>query len=134
VLVTVADKDKKEALPLIRTLSRMGFKIHATRGTALFLEEAGLEVERINKIREGSPHVMDLIQSGSVDLVINTLTKGKMPNTDGFRIRRAAVEHNVPCFTSLDTATAAGEILEELRLGEDPGVLSLQEYLALSCC
>jgi carbamoyl-phosphate synthase large subunit len=134
VLVTVADKDKKEALPLIRTLSRMGFKIHATRGTALFLEEAGLEVERINKIREGSPHVVDLIQSGSVDLVINTLTKGKMPNTDGFRIRRAAVEHNVPCFTSLDTATAAGEILEELRLGEDPGVLSLQEYLALSCC
>jgi len=134
VLVTVADKDKKEALPLIRTLSRMGFKIHATRGTAMFLEEAGLEVERINKIREGSPHVVDLIQSGSVDLVINTLTKGKMPNTDGFRIRRAAVEHNVPCFTSLDTATAAGEILEELRLGEDPGVLSLQEYLALGCC
>ncbi|RJX27064.1 MAG: carbamoyl-phosphate synthase large subunit [Dethiobacter sp.] len=131
VLVTIADKDKKEALPLMQTLFKMGFTIHATMGTALFLEEAGLKVERINKIREGSPHVVDLIHSGTVDLVINTLTKGKMPKTDGFRIRRAAVEHNIPCFTSLDTALAAGEILEELSLGEDPGVFSLQEYLAL---
>lgn len=131
ILVTVADKDKKEALPLIQRLSAMGFKIYATRGTALFLKEAGLKVDTVNKIREGSPHVVDVIQSGKIDLVINTLTRGKMPKTDGFRIRRSAVEHNIPCFTSLDTAQAAGKIIEELKLGEDPGVLSLQEYLHL---
>lgn len=131
ILVTIADKDKKEALPLIQRLSAMGFKIYATRGTALFLKEAGLEVNTVNKIREGSPHVVDIIQSGKINLVINTLTRGKMPKTDGFRIRRSAVEHNIPCFTSLDTAQAAGKIIEELKLGEDPGVLSLQEYLHL---
>ncbi len=129
VLVTIADKDKKEALPLIQTFFKMNFNILATMGTALFLEESGIKVKRVNKIREGSPHVVDIIQSGAIDLVINTLTKGKMPETDGFRIRRAAVEHNIPCFTSLDTALAAGKILEELILGEDPGVFSLQEYL-----
>jgi carbamoyl-phosphate synthase large subunit len=131
ILVTVADKDKKEALTLIRKLAALDFKIHATRGTALFLEEAGFDVKRINKIREGSPHVLDLIHAGEINLVINTLTKGKMPHTDGFRIRRAAAEHNIPCFTSLDTALAAGKILEELKEGDSHGVLSLQEYLAL---
>ena len=108
----------------------MGFNIFATRGTAFFLEEAGLEVNRVNKIREGSPHVLDLIHSGKINLVLNTLTKGKMPHTDGFRIRRAAAEHNIPCFTSLDTALAAGKILEEMSRGKDHSVLSLQEYLA----
>ncbi len=129
ILVTIADKDKNEALPLISTLFGLGFKIHATRGTALFLEEAGFQAERVNKIREGSPHVVDIIRSGKIDLVINTLTRGKMPKTDGFRIRRAAVEHNIPCFTSLDTAIAAGEILEQLRYGQDICAISLQEYL-----
>ncbi len=132
MLVTIADKDKKESLPLLQKLSSMGFIINATRGTAIFLEDAGLEVKRINKIREGSPHVLDLIHSGKINFVLNTLTKGKMPHTDGFRIRRAAAEHNIPCFTSLDTALAAGKILEEMNKGEDRSVLSLQEYLALS--
>lgn len=130
ILVTIADKDKNDALPLIQTLSRLGFNISATRGTALFLEESGLQVERVNKIREGSPHVVDVIYSGKVDLVINTLTRGKMPKTDGFRIRRAAVEYNIPCFTSIDTALAAVKILDELKHGfEELNVLSLQDYL-----
>jgi glycine reductase len=73
---------------------------------------------------------VDIILSGKIDLVINTLTKSKMPHTDGFRIRRAAVEHNVPCFTSLDTALATGEILEKLQQGTGMEILSLQEYLA----
>jgi len=131
VLVTIADKDKVEALPFIKKLFGLGFEMFATRGTAVFLEEAGILVARVNKIREGSPHVVDIIRSGKVDLVINTLTKGKMPKTDGFRIRRAAAEHNVPCFTSLDTAQATGDILEKLKLGEESPILSLQEYLQL---
>ena len=131
ILATIADKDKKESFPLIQKLKGMGFNIFATRGTALFLEEAGLAVNRVNKIREGSPHVLDLIHSGKINLVLNTFTKGKMPHTDGFRIRRAAAEHNIPCFTSLDTALAAEKILEEMSKGKDHSVLSLQEYLAL---
>ncbi len=130
VLVTVADKEKEEALPLIQKLLQMGFQLYATRGTALFLEENGLQVKRINKIREGSPHVVDLINSGKIGLIINTLTKGKMPKTDGFRIRRAAVENNIPCFTSLDTAQAAEEILGRLKDGDDDTpIYSIQEYL-----
>ena len=129
ILVTVADKDKEEILPLMQKLANLGYHLMATRGTALYLEERGLQVERVNKIREGSPHVVDTILSGKVDLVINTLTRGKLPNSDGFRIRRASVEYNVPCLTSLDTALAAGEMLEKLKRGEDTGVRSLQEYL-----
>ena len=129
ILVTVADKDKAEILPLMQKLAQLGYNLLATRGTAIYLEEKGLPVERINKIREGSPHVVDVILSGKVDLVINTLTRGKLPNSDGFRIRRASVEYNVPCLTSLDTALAAGEMLEKLKRGEDTGVLSLQGYL-----
>lgn len=130
VLVTIADKDKEEALPLLKKLLQKDFQLFATRGTAIFLEENGLLVKRINKIREGSPHVIDLINSGKIGLIINTLTKGKMPNRDGFRIRRAAVENNIPCFTSLDTALAAGEILIRLQEGDDyTEMLSIQEYL-----
>lgn len=130
VLVTIADKDKEEALPLLKKLLQKDFQLFATRGTAIFLEENGLLVKRINKIREGSPHVIDLINSGKIGLIINTLTKGKMPNRDGFRIRRAAVENNIPCFTSLDTALAAGEILIRLQDGDDyTEMLSIQEYL-----
>ncbi|MGI5882017.1 MAG: carbamoyl-phosphate synthase large subunit [Dethiobacteria bacterium] len=133
VLVTVADKDKEEALPLLKKLLHLDFQLFATRGTALFLEENGLSVKRINKIREGSPHVIDLINSGKIGFVVNTLTKGKMPSTDGFRIRRAAVENDIPCFTSLDTALAAGEILIRLKGGDDSTeVYSIQEYLQQS--
>ncbi len=128
-LVTIADKDKSEVLPLIKKIDAMGFKIYATRGTSMLLKESGIEVETVNKLREGSPHVVDLILSGKIDLVINTFTKGKMPKTDGFRIRRAAVEYNIPCFTSLETALATGKILEELQSGEEGEILSLQEYL-----
>lgn len=129
LLVTIADKDKQEALPLIRKLALFGFNIIATRGTALFLDNAGIEVELVSKIAEGFPNVIDLIQTGRVDLVINTFTRGKKPMTDGFRIRRAAVEQNVPCFTSLDTALAMGNILEELKQGADCQIKSLQEHL-----
>lgn len=114
VLATIADKDKEEALPLIIGLNRLGFSIVATRGTAELLKENGLEVEQVNKIKEGSPHVVDVIKKGEIDLVINTLTRGKIPDRDGFRIRRAAVEFNVPCLTSLDLVKAVVKVLESM--------------------
>ena len=105
-LVTVADRDKADALPLLVWLAKAGFRLVATTGTALFLIEHGLSVEPVYKIGEGSPDVLDLLRSGRVDLVCNTLTRGKEPERDGFRIRRAAVEAGIPCLTSLDTLQA----------------------------
>ncbi|MGE5551642.1 MAG: carbamoyl-phosphate synthase large subunit [Bacteroidota bacterium] len=105
-LVTVADRDKKDALPLIKWLAKAGFRLAATAGTALFLIEHGLSVEPVYKIGQGSPDVIDLLRSGRIDLVCNTLTRGKEPERDGFQIRRAAVEVGIPCLTSLDTLQA----------------------------
>ncbi|SMB92593.1 carbamoyl-phosphate synthase large subunit [Desulfonispora thiosulfatigenes DSM 11270] len=123
LLATVADKDKEEAWVLLERLSHLGFKIMATAGTAEFLKQKGLDVTVVNKITEGTPHVEDVIKKGQVDLVINTLTKGKTPARDGFRIRRAAVEFNVPCLTSLDLTKAIVEVLESMIR-----VKALQDY------
>ncbi|MDD2421414.1 MAG: carbamoyl-phosphate synthase large subunit [Heliobacteriaceae bacterium] len=130
ILATIADKDKAEALPLLQEFAAMGYRLAATAGTAQVLQAAGVPVMRVNKIDEGSPHLVDLVQDDKVQLIINTLTKGKQPQRDGFRIRRAAVEHAVPCLTSLDTTRV---ILQTLRLrqqGEDFTLVPLQEYLA----
>ncbi|MHB1127759.1 MAG: carbamoyl-phosphate synthase large subunit [Bacillota bacterium] len=129
ILATVADKDKDEAVPILAEFARAGYKICATSGTAAALEKAGVEVERVNKIQEGSPHIIDLIRQNRLHLVINTLTRGKMPERDGFQIRRAAVEHGVPCLTSLDTTNALLKVLEWLQQGESFKVIPLQEYL-----
>ncbi|WP_027718149.1 carbamoyl-phosphate synthase large subunit [Desulfovirgula thermocuniculi] len=130
VLATIADRDKKEALPLLRALVKLGYRIMATSGTAAFLKENGIAAERVNKVREGSPHIVDLIREGKINLVINTLTRGKAPERDGFRIRRAAVEYGVPCLTSLDTARAMLEVLISMREGGEMDLVSIQEIAA----
>ncbi len=129
ILATIADKDKQEVIPILKGFVDLGFKLVATCGTARVLSEAGLPVEKVNKIREGSPHIIDLIRQGKIDLVINTLTKGKMPERDGFRIRRAAVEHAIPCLTSLDTTGVILRVLKSLEKGYDFAMVPLQEYL-----
>jgi carbamoyl-phosphate synthase large subunit len=131
VLATVADKDKNEAFPILERLGGLGFKIYATSGTAKFLNERGLSIETVQKIREGEPNLLDLIRENKIDLVVNTLTKGKAPERDGFRIRRAAVENNIPCLTSLDTARAFADVLDHLLDGRGIEVKSLEEYLQL---
>ncbi|MCL6447431.1 MAG: carbamoyl-phosphate synthase large subunit [Armatimonadetes bacterium] len=127
VLATIADKDKEEALPIVRGLAGLGYRLCATAGTAEFLRRAGLPVEQVKKVREGSPNIVDLIRSGKIHLVINTLTRGRMPERDGFRIRRAAVEHGVPCLTSLDTARAILEVLTAIKEGDAVDLVPLQE-------
>jgi carbamoyl-phosphate synthase large subunit len=128
VLVTIADRDKLEALPLVEGLSRLGLDFYATRGTAAFLRERGLAVRDVNKIEEGSPHVVDLITDGRVNFVINTYSGGQGPARDGFQIRRAAVEHGIPCLTSLDTARALQEVIAFLQGGGESSLISLDEY------
>jgi carbamoyl-phosphate synthase large subunit len=129
ILATVADKDKADAIPLIKSFAELGFSLYATDGTARVLSEAGCSVTRVNKIFEGSPHVVDYIRQNKIDVVINTLTKGKLPLRDGFRIRRAAVELNIPCLTSLDTTKAVLNVMQKLKGGDRVNYTPLQDYL-----
>ena len=90
----------------------MGYKLYATEGTAAMIEAVGLPVKMISKkLSEGHPNVIDIINNGTVNGVVNTITGGRIPLRDGFQIRRAAAERRIPCFTSLDTARAAAEAL-----------------------
>ncbi|MBM7867579.1 carbamoyl-phosphate synthase large subunit [Heliobacterium gestii] len=130
ILATIADKDKEEAIPLLKEFSELGYNLVATSGTADALHSDGVVVQRVNKIGEGSPHLIDLVREDQVQLIINTLTKGKQPERDGFRIRRAAVEHSIPCLTSLDTARVILQTLRTIHGGGDFAMVPLQEYLA----
>ncbi|MDH7576471.1 MAG: carbamoyl-phosphate synthase large subunit [Bacillota bacterium] len=127
-LVTIADRDKEEALSIVEGLASLGLKFYATRGTARFLKKHGIQVEEVRKIEEGSPHVGDLIREGKVNFVINTFSGGRGPVRDGFQIRRAAVEHGIPCLTSLDTARALLEVIHFLQSGKESAIISLDEY------
>lgn len=115
IIATVADKDKEEAVRIFSGFYRLGYKIIATGGTAQALEEAGLPVRTVNKLSEGSPNILDLIRNGEAHIVVNTLTKGKEPQRDGFRIRREAVENGIVCMTSLDTVSALLHMLEAIH-------------------
>jgi carbamoyl-phosphate synthase large subunit len=113
VLISVADRQKAEMLPLIHQLHDAGFRLYATEGTATMIRALGLPVEQVTKrLNEGHPNVVDVINDGSVTCVINT-PEGRYTGTlrDGFYIRRAASEKRIPCFTSIDTARAAVEAL-----------------------
>lgn len=129
VLITVADKDKAEALAIATELVGQGYGICATAGTAAYLNKQGLQVQQVEKIGQGSPDIADLIKQGQIHLVINTLTRGKAPQRDGFRIRRAAVEHGIPCLTSLDTTWALLEVMRNNKEGAVANIVPLQEYL-----
>jgi len=112
ILFSIADRDKSEALPIIRKFSKVGYKLYATEGTAAMVESVGLPVKMISKkLSEGHPNVIDIINDGTVNGVVNTITGGRIPLRDGFQIRRAAAEKRIPCFTSLDTARAVVETL-----------------------
>ncbi len=111
ILVSIADEEKAASVDVLRRYANLGFSLVATDGTHRVLTENGIPSERINKISDGSPHVLDAIASHSVDLVINDAA-GPREVSDGYRIRRAAVESSVACLTSLDTARALASALE----------------------
>ena len=114
VLMTVSDKDKDEMVGLAERFTAIGYSILATEGTAKVLRAAGIKVKVVDKIGSEGPTLLDVIQKGDAQVVINTLTKGKQPERDGFRIRRESVENGVPCFTSLDTADAMLRVIESM--------------------
>lgn len=114
VLVTLADRDKKEGLELVRRFAELGFRILATEGTSKVLRAASLQVENVTKLHQGSTEIVDGIRQGQIQCVLNTTTHGRIQASDGFAIRRAAVEVGIPCFTSLDTAAAWLHVLETM--------------------
>jgi carbamoyl-phosphate synthase large subunit len=128
LLLSIADKDKAEAEPLIKQLHSLHHELYATEGTAEMIESMGLPVKMVTKkLSEGHPNVVDVIQDNSVSGVINTITGGRIPLKDGLDIRRAAAEKRIPCFTSLDTARVAIEALANGR--QIFNVQPLREYL-----
>jgi carbamoyl-phosphate synthase large subunit len=128
VFVSVRDEDKPRILPAMQTLARLGFKVIATGGTQVYLEENGVKAERVNKVLEGRPHIVDAIKNGDVHLVFNT-TGGAGALLDSRSLRRAALLHKVPYYTTLAGAIAAAEGIEAY-LGGDLEVRPLQEYFS----
>jgi len=119
VLLTVADKEKDEALQLAKRFSAIGYRLMATSGTAAFLKKEGIQVSVVSKIGTEGPNLLDVIRNGEAQFVINTFSKGKEPERDGFRIRREAVENGVPCLTSLDTAEAILRVIESMNFSAE---------------
>ena len=119
VLLTVSNKDKEEALQLARRFHNIGFKLIATSGTATSITEAGIPVTTVGKIGEEGKNLLDVIRNGEAQFVINTLTKGKQPERDGFKIRRESVENGVACLTSLDTAEAILRVIESMTFSAE---------------
>ncbi len=129
VLLSISDQTKSDALPLVRELGELGYRIFATEGTASMIEALGIPVTSVTKVLSGAhPNVVDVILDGSVQCVINT-PEGRFTGSlrDGFHIRRAAAEKRIPCFTSLDTARSA---IEALARAADYSVARLDEYVA----
>ncbi|MBV9820481.1 MAG: carbamoyl-phosphate synthase large subunit, partial [Solirubrobacterales bacterium] len=125
VFITVADSDKPAATGIATSLHDLGFRIVATRGTAQTLRRMGIPAVAINKLGEGSPHVVDWIERGEVDLVINTPV-GTGARADGYEIRAAAVARGIPCVTTMSGGMAATRAIMSAQRGE-PAVVSLQE-------
>ena len=118
IFVTIADKDKEEALPLIKRFYNLGFNIEATKGTATFLKEHGIRTRVKKKISEGSDEILESLRRGHVSYVINTRNIDSVnQETDGSMIRRCAAENNIAMFTALDTVRVLLEVLEEITLG-----------------
>ncbi len=128
VFMTVTDVDKPAATGLATLLHDLGFEIVATSGTASAISRMGVPVQAINKIQEGSPHVVDYIERGDVDLVINTPT-GSGARSDGYEIRSAATRRGIPCITTMTGASAAARAIAA-KLGGPAEVVSLQELHA----
>ncbi len=122
ILFTVRDTDKPELLSLAEGFEKLGYNLYATGKTALYLNMHGIATNAVKKLSEGSPNILDLIESEKIKLIINTPTRGRAPQRDGFKIRRKAVETSIPCLTSMDTAFG---LLKCIQLGKKPEELEI---------
>ncbi len=127
--ISVRDKDKAGIVPVAEQLVGLGFKVIATGGTQRFLEEEGIPTERINKVREGRPHIVDLLKDAKVDLVINT-TEGAQSITDSFSIRRTALQNKITYSTTLEGARALVQAMDAIKNSSGLEVRPLQSYFS----
>ena len=124
--ISVNDADKGQAVLLARRLARLGFQLMATRGTAARLREVGLQISNVFKVNEGRPNVVDHVKQGEIALVINT-PLGRASHFDEQAIRRAALQYNVPCVTTMTGAQALVEALASRMDEKEVSVYALQE-------
>jgi carbamoyl-phosphate synthase large subunit len=129
VFISIKDSDKPAAARLAKQLLALGFKIVATRGTAAYMQKQNLDVAVVNKVREGRPHVVDMLKDNRIALVVNT-TEGSQSFTDSFSIRRTTLLNKVPYYTTMAGSFAAVEAMESAKKGEGLDVKSLQAYFA----
>ncbi len=128
VFISVRDEDKVKILDIAREFINLGFEILATRGTGKFLIENGIPCKIVKKVSEGRPNVVDLIINKEVDLIINTPTGGKKQYSDGYKIRRAAVDFKIPYITTITAAKAAVLAIKSIKKNNNISVKSLEEY------
>jgi carbamoyl-phosphate synthase large subunit len=126
IFISVKDKDKPHTVEIAKRLSEMGFQLIATRGTKQYLEDSGINVDLINKVMEGRPHVVDMIKNREVNFIINTVT-GAQAQKDSLSIRRSALQHNIPYTTTISGAKAVLRAIEML-LKKELSIKSIQEY------
>jgi carbamoyl-phosphate synthase large subunit len=129
VLVTIADSDKEEAIQIASDFVKLGFRIYATAGTSKILQQHNIPVDAVKKISDGSPNLLDLIRNNKISLVINTVSKDRKAEQEGQIIRRATVEHSIPCLTSLDTARALHFALQSRSSGDSFTVVPIDQYV-----
>ncbi|MEY3107478.1 MAG: Carbamoyl-phosphate synthase large chain, partial [Pseudomonadota bacterium] len=128
IFISVQDRDKKHIGAIAASFIELGFAIVATRGTAIFLKDLGIEVKLINKVLEGNPHIVDLMKEGKVDFVINT-TEDKKAIADSFSIRRTALISGIPCITTISGTKALLQAIKRIKLEPQLEVRSVQSYL-----
>ena len=119
VLISVRDSDKQEIIPIADRLSRMGFELYGTSGTANVLNHNMIATNLVRKISEGEPNTITLLESGKIHYMISTSEKGRMPARDSVKMRRKSVERSICCLTAIDTASALSKILESGRSIDD---------------
>ncbi len=127
VFFTVRDSDKEEIVPIASLFQKMGFTIYGTQGTAAYLNQNGIAAERVMKIHEGTPNTLNLLESGAVNYVVSTSSKGRLPQLDDVKIRRKAVERQIPCLTSLDTANAVAICLNSDKTMDDVELVNITQ-------
>ncbi|MGD9980681.1 MAG: carbamoyl-phosphate synthase large subunit [Hyphomonadaceae bacterium] len=125
--ISVKNADKPALVPVAKDLANLGFRIMATGGTADYLTQKGIEVQRVNKVAEGRPHIVDAMKNGEVQLVFNT-TEGAQSYRDSYSIRRTALVQNIPYYTTVSGARAAIQAIRLLKSGAPLGVRALQAY------
>lgn len=127
VFISVIDRDKKSIAILAKKISELKFKIIATKGTGEYLERIGIKCDKVLKIREGRPNVLDMLKNGEISLIINT-PEGSEARSDGYYLRTAASLLNIPCITTMSGASAAIQGICELRLNPNINVKAIQDY------